>query len=696
MTLTATISRAAMALMLASAAPAMAQVDHHAPAAAPAATAPAATPVADLYTPPADAERWLLVSSAGQHGTSARWTDAQGRRLYRESMNLRGQVFEQDATITRAADGTLQSLRVRGFTPGGPSTESYDLADGRGRWTSVVDHGEMAARGEYSSNGGPFLLNADFAERLIAAPNHELPLMPSGTARFQQIGTATLGSGASARTIQLWTVTGLGLQPVAVWMDGNKFFGFIGGIALLPAAEVSHLAHLTEVQGQAMASLNPAFVQRFGQMPTTPVAFVDVRMFDAVEGVWRDHQTVVANGKYISAVGPAASTAVPANARRIDGAGRTLVPGLWDAHMHFGDDQAGPMLLSMGVTSARDPGADMQPAIARRQRAATGQLLAPTLFSSILIDGAGPLAAQGGVTVNSAEETVAGVRRAHDSGFRAIKFYTSMRPDWLRAGIAEAHRLEMHVHGHVPATMRAMDAIDAGYDEITHINFVAMQAMPDSVVNVSNGFARFTGPGRYARDIDLNAEPMSSLLARMAERGVISDPTLVAFESILADTPGEFTRAYRAFDGTLPPLMQRGLLNSGFQPEEGQTREGYRASFDRLVQLVGAMQRAGVPIVAGTDGSGLELVHELELYVQAGLTPAQALQSATIRTARLVGADQATGSITVGKEADLLLVEGDPSRNIGDLRHSLWVMSDGVLMNADELRSAVGFSGRPR
>jgi imidazolonepropionase-like amidohydrolase len=431
-------------------------------------------------------------------------------------------------------------------------------------------------------------------------------------------------------------------------------------------------------------------------MPTTPVAFENVRLFDSVEGAWREDQTVVVEGRLITATGPAASTTVPANARRIDGRGKTLVPGLWDAHMHMGDDASGPMLLSLGVTSARDPGADVQPALARQQRVATGQLLSPTVFTSVLIDGAGPLAAQGGVTVTSAEEAAAAVRQAHDNGFRAIKFYTSMQPDWLRAGIAEAHRLGMHVHGHVPATMRAMDAIDAGYDEITHINFIAMQAMPDSVVNVSNGFARFEGPGRYARTLDLTAPPISTLITRMASEGIVSDPTLVAFAGILNAEPGQVSPSYAPFVGTLPPQTERAFRAGGFAPPADLTRADYQASFAKLVELVGRMQAAGVPIVAGTDGSGLELVHELELYVRAGMSTAEALQSATIRPARLVGADNSTGSITIGKEADLVLVDGDPSQRIGDLRHTVWVMTDGRLIDANALREAVGFSGPPR
>jgi imidazolonepropionase-like amidohydrolase len=115
-----------------------------------------------------------------------------------------------------------------------------------------------------------------------------------------------------------------------------------------------------------------------------------------------------------------------------------------------------------------------------------------------------------------------------------------------------------------------------------------------------------------------------------------------------------------------------------------------------MVQLLGRMHKAGVPIVAGTDGAGIELVHELEIYVEAGMTPAEALATATISPARLVGQDKTTGSIKVGKVADLVLVEGDPSKRIGDLRQTRVVMLGGKLLDADELRAAAGFSGRPK
>ena len=277
----------------------------------------------------------------------------------------------------------------------------------------------------------------------------------------------------------------------------------------------------------------------------------------------------------------------------------------------------------------------------------------------------------------------------------AIKIYGTFNPEWLPATIAEAHRLGLHVHGHLPAGVRPMQAIEAGYDEITHINFVMMQAMPDAVVAQSNGIARFEGPGRYAKDVDLDAEPMKSLIATMARRKITVDPTLVVYEGLFVPENGDLSPAYAPYVGTLPPAVERGFRQGGFSVPPDLTRADYRRSFAKLADLVGALHRAGVPIVAGTDGTGLELVRELELYVAAGFTTSEALASATLAPARLIGVDARTGSIAPGKIADLVLVDGDPERAIGDLRHTRIVVMDGKFMDADALRSAGGLPAGP-
>lgn len=660
--------------------------------------ATAQVPADQLMAPPADARRFVIVSGAGEHGRAALWQGDDGTFNIRESILLRGFVFEQDETLYFGQGGVPDRVVVRGVDPSGDVAETFEASGNSARWTSRSDEGQGAydGRAYYVTANGPFAGTAPLAEALYRAPGQRLALLPGGEARLVRLTETQVGEGDRRRTVTAYAVEGLTLNPQPVWLNADgSFFGLVGGLALLPEGYADARAQLEEAQEVALAERSPAIARRFGRVPAEPVAFTNVRLFDADAGRFLDGQTVVAQSGRITAVGPTASMTLPDSARIIDGTGKTLLPGIWDAHMHVGSDAQGVMLLSMGITSARDPGSEIQPTVRRRERVRNGELLFPSVYSSVLIDGAGPLQAQGGVSVSSAEEAVAAVRRAHEQGYSGVKFYTSMRPEWLIAGIREAKRLGLHVHGHIPATMRPSDVIAAGYDEITHINFVMMEAMPDEVVNQSNGLMRFQGPGRYARNVDLTAEPMRSLIADMARRHIVVDPTVAIFEGGFGAEPRDLSPAFAPFVGTMPPATERGFRGGGFLLPEGVTRADYRASFAKLLELVAALHRAGVPIVAGTDGFGLELIRELELYVQAGMTPAEALQTATIRPAQLVGAEATTGSIAVGKEADMFLVDGDPSRNISTLRQTSWVMSDGLLMNADDLRSAAGFTGRP-
>jgi len=658
--------------------------------------APAA--LADLAKPPADAETFTIMSPAGVHGHSARWTTPDGVHWGRESINLRGQIFEVDSASRLGRDGMIEHMVVRGFTPQGDSAETFDISNGTASWKSPVDGASAPYAGPamYNAFGGPIDLTVDLVDALIAAPNHTLAMLPGGEAHAEPLTTLTVGEGAAKRTLTAWSVTGLGNTPAPVWTDDQgKFFAFDAGLTLIRTGYESAQPAIDKAQDEAMATRAPVIAHTLFKKPAGPVAFTHVRAF--IDGKrYVEDETVVEDNGVITAVGPAGKVKVPAGAQVIDGAGETLVPGLWDSHQHVGDDFSGPLLLSLGVTSVRDPGNITSHTLSRAARRASGDLIMPHVYPSMLIDGKGPYTAQVGTPVTSLDEALATVRKAKADGFVAIKFYGSFNPAWVAPTAAEAHRLGMHVHGHIPAGMRTMDAINDGYDEITHIYFVAMQAMPDDVVAKSNTIARMEGPAKYAKDMNLDAEPMKSLIATMAAKHITSDPTLVVVESLMVPDNGDLSPAYAPFVGTLPPAVERGFRQGGLQLAPGYTRADYRASFRKLEDLVEAMHKAGVPIVAGTDGSGMELARELELYVDAGFTPVEALQAATIAPARLQHADDKTGSIAVGKNADLVLVAGDPSKTIGDLRHTRLVMMDGGLMNCDDLRKVAGISARPK
>jgi imidazolonepropionase-like amidohydrolase len=664
-----------------------------------AATFEAQTPVDQLAKAPSGAQTFTILSTSGTNGNAYIWTAADSSRMSRESILLRGQVWELDQKTEIGADGMPSSLVVRGVTPQGNAAETFQAAAGNAKWKSPVDAGEgtYSSPSFYVAQGGTFSGGAQLLiEALLASPDKSLPLLPGGRARAERLTQLSVGQGDAKKTVTAWAITGLSPSPFPVWATAEgKFFGVVSGLAVLPTGYEGDLKALDKAQDDALSERSPALLKALLKTPSGPVAFTHVRAFLDGSRFAEDQTVVVDHGKIVK-VGASAAVPVPKEAQTIDGAGKTLVPGLWDSHQHVGDDSTGPFLLSLGITSARDPGNNNPLTLARAQRRTKGELLSPKVYPSMLIDGKGPNSAQLGTIVTSPEEAVAAVQKAKADGFTGIKFYGTLNPAWVAPAAAEAHKLGLHVHGHVPAGMRPSQAIASGYDELTHIYFVMMEAMPDSVVATSNGINRFEGTGRYAKDVDLNAPPIKSLVATMAAHKIASDPTLVVAESLFVPENGDLSPAYAPYVGTLPPATERGFRQGGFAVPKDLTRDDYRKSFAKMSDLVALLHKSGINIVAGTDGSGLELIRELELYVAAGFTTAEALATATIAPARLLNVDKSTGSIAVGQAADLVLVEGDPSHRIGDLRNTRIVMMDGKLMDADALRTASGFSGRPK
>ncbi|MEO7654711.1 MAG: amidohydrolase family protein [Sphingomicrobium sp.] len=667
--------------------------------AAPLAAVP--VPKEQLLVPPANAEHFVIISKAGKHGDEWRWTLPDGSTAFRESILLRGLIFEQDQIVQYDDRGLPVKIVIRGVTPQGDAAETYvRSADGKGTWVSQVDKGESAngSSALYLPAGGTFLASDIGSNALLAAGTAGLDFLPGGHGYLEPATEITLDGPAGPKKARLYFLKGANLNPPSLWLDEHgKLVASSGGLAALPAGYEANLDRLITAQDAAIAALAPASAKRLIKADAhNPILFRNVKIYDSDKQRFVAGQNVVVADGKIQMVG----TALPklgTDTRVIDGEGKTLLPGLWDSHMHMGDDFTALGEVALGVTSVRDPGGTTPDLLkSQRERRANGTLVGPEAFASTIVDGAGPLAAQGSLTVSSVEETLAAVRKIKADGMTGVKFYTSMKPEWIAPAAKLAHELGLHVHGHIPAGMRTLDAVDAGYDEITHLYFATMQAMPQSVVDKSNTTLRMTGPARYFKDVDLNAEPMKTTIRTLAERKIAVDPTLVVIESVLLSEAGTLAPPWRPFAGTLPPLTERGLKGGPLPLPEGTTRDDAGASFVKMRDYVTVLKRAGVPILAGTDGGGPELVRELEHYVAGGMTPAEALSTATIAAARNVGVEGRTGSIAVGKEADLLLVAGDPEANIGDLRQVEAVVLNGIYLDGDELRREAGFSGRPK
>jgi len=656
-------------------------------------------PREQLLKPPADAVQYVVVSEAGQHGSQWRWQLPDGRTAYRWSQELRGWITEMDQVTTFGPGGAIEALTVRGVTTSGDAAEEFRIANGRATWKTANDSGEATAGGWYIPAGGVGIANAPLMDALAAAGDAGLNFLPSGKGRMTFGPTQVIQGPGGPKKVQLAFVSGILPSPLPVWLDENKrYFADISYISVIPAGYEGALKQLRNAQEAATAEAVAGIAKRFlSPAAKAPVLFDNVQLFDADKGVFLPARAVLAQGGKIAAIGAAGSLKAPAGAQIIDGRGKTLVPGIWDSHLHIGDDWDVLSNMANGITSFRSPGTTFDRAVEATRRRADGSLLMGEPFISVIIDKKDPLAAQGAEVVSSAEEAIAAVRRVKAAGLWGVKFYTSMNPAWIAPAAAEAHKLGLHVHGHVPATMKPSEAVAAGYDELTHLNFVVMESMPREVIDKANTRQRVEGPARYFKDVDLDGPVMSRFIADLAAKKTLVDPTIVIFEGMLTQDGGKPQPAYAPYMGIISPVLERSVFTAGGYPlVEGLTRDDYRKSYAKMVQLVGKLHKAGVPIVAGTDGWGIELIRELEIYRQAGFSPAEAIQSATIVPARVVGADKRTGSIAVGKEADLVLVDGDPSTDLGALRRVVTVVSDGYVMDANELRKAAGYSGTPK
>jgi imidazolonepropionase-like amidohydrolase len=659
------------------------------------------TPKEELLQPPATALHYTISSTAGKHGDIWAWNTDDGKIAHRMSMSLRGWITETDQTTQLGADGRPTNITIRGFTDSGDASETFSIdASGTARWKTAVDEGSgPIGNKRYVTYGGPWLAGAIDIEAMVKAGEPGIELLPGGRASIT-IGKETEIEGPGGRkTVKLAYVTGLGFSPSPVWLDANnRYFGNAGVISLLPAGYEAAGPKLKEIQDATEADMVRDIARKFLSAENrSPTLINDVLMFDSLAGRYLPGRAVLVQDGKVKAVGAAGSIKPPQGTVVIDGRGKTLLPGLWDSHLHVGGSDWNLLQnVATGITNFRSPGSMIDESLSIFKRRAAGELVAPDGKVAVIIDRKDPLAAQGALTVTSVEETIAAVRKVKEAGLHGVKFYTSMNPAWIAPAAAEAKKLGLHVNGHIPAGMRPIEAVRAGYDEITHINFIMMQAMPQEVVDKANTAARLEGPAKYGKDVDLDSPDMRAFYAELAKRGTIIDPTLVVWEGSLTSDGSAISPAYAPFADISPPAISRGWKIAGYPLFDGLTRADFRASFGKMAGLIGRLHKAGVPIVAGTDGYGMELVRELELYQQVGMTNAEALQTATIIPARKNAMDDRFGSITPGKVASMILVDGNASQDIGALRRIGTVFLDGYRLSADALRRASGFSGTPK
>ena len=630
-------------------------------------------------------ERMALVTANGRTGTLTVTTE--GRTVdvdWRVDDNGRGSKVREH--IVLGGNGLPTSRIIEGTsTFGAPVKETFTVESGRARWKTIDDQGEAPAGDAlYVDNRGSPWSVLHFVRVMIGSKRLTRAALPSGSLRMEKLREVVVGpSKERLQAYALWG-TSIGSPPLLL-VRGTTLVAVVNPYSVLTREE--HAGRFAELSGIARdlnAQLLRDLSKRLTHRLDGPVWITHARLFDPVSGTAVTGQNVVLFRDRIVGIRP---DAPPAGATVLDAEGGTLLPGLIDSHAHTGDWD-GLLDIACGVTQVRDPGNDNTSLLALMPRFDSGDFVGPHVFPSGFLEGKSPFSASGGFTVQTVEEAVDRVRWYADHGFWGIKIYNSMPPAFVKPMATEAHRLGLHVSGHVPAFMNADQAIRDGYDEINHINQLVLMFVLKPGEDPRTPL-RFTVIGERLADLDLQGSQFRGLVQLMKDRKTTLEPTMATFAPLFVGRPGKGSPTDAPWIDHVPAAVQRDRRSLVLDVKPEQYAR-YDASWKKLEQILVTLHREGVPMVPGTDElAGLVLHGELESWVTAGLTPLDALRAATLGGARFLGREAELGTIAVGKRANLYLVDGDPLTDIHAIRKGRLAVKDGALFYPDEIFSAL-------
>jgi hypothetical protein len=658
--------------------------------------APPRTQADEPRLSPATVTRYSILFFGNPAGTQTTTVGADGRIAVEFSYRENGRGPDLREEITLAPDGTPLSERVTGkSTFGAPVDEFYQRTAAGAEWKSLADHGHADPAGPvlYVPLDNSIEPLALMVRALTQTAEHKLRALPAGTVNLERLQEASIVSDGVQRTVALYALTGLDTSPTYVWMTSKpqlKLFAFIlpGFLQVVESGWETQAAGLEALQKQAEYAFLGKLTQRLTHHLTGPTVIRNARVFDSEHArLLPGQHDVYVTGGHIAAIYAVGSQARDA-ATEIDAHGRVLMPTLFDMHDHEYKWNA-VLQIAGGVTTGRDMGNNNAALGDLMSRIDSGETLGPRIVPLGFIEGKSQYSANNGILVTSLQEAKDAVDWYAQRGYRQIKIYNSFKPEWVKETAAYAHSRGMRVSGHVPAFMRAEQAIRDGYDELTHINQLMLNffVKPDDDTRT---LARFYLIADNAHTLDLDSKPVQDFIALMRARGTVHDTTLATFEALFTQRQGELDPGYVGIVDHLPPMLQRGLHENSMDVTAANV-DRYRASYAKMIEMVGRLYKAGVPLVAGTDGTaGFTLHRELELYVKAGIPPAEALRIATWNGAKYSNLLDQLGSVSAGKRADLLLVDGDPTQNISDIRHIALVLKDGVAYYPAEIYQAIG------
>jgi imidazolonepropionase-like amidohydrolase len=432
-----------------------------------------------------------------------------------------------------------------------------------------------------------------------------------------------------------------------------------------------------------------------------PLAFTHVTVIDPASGAVRRDMTVLVEGSRISGVRPDSATgivALPANSREIDARGKFLIPGLWDMHVHalFGDWVPGgrevilPLLLANGITGARDMGSDLEPILQAREATARGPWIGPRLVvSGPMLDGPKPQF-PASIAVATPEDGRRAVAMLQGRGVDFIKLQSLVPREAYFAIADECRRRGMTFVGHVPDAIRASEASNAGQKSFEHLIGVFEGSTPAAFEDELLKGPK--GPAKFLAGYDAGRE--AELIALLAKNRTWQCPTLLwEYGGWLVDVVDvtkypELRYAPAAWREKTWPRFKSDMVKS-YITDPLPVRQKW---VEHELGIVARLHEAGVPMLAGTDAPpgvgvvpGMSLHRELARFVAAGLSPLEALQTATINPATFLDKTKDFGSVDAGKTADLVLLDANPLDDIANTTKIAAVVANGRLFTRADL-----------
>ena len=432
-----------------------------------------------------------------------------------------------------------------------------------------------------------------------------------------------------------------------------------------------------------------------------PLAFTHVTVIDPASGASRSEMTVLVEGSRISGVRPDSATgiaALPAGSREIDARGKFLIPGLWDMHVHtlFGDWVPGgrevilPLLLANGITGARDMGSDLEPILQAREATARGTWIGPRLVvSGPMLDGPKPQF-PASIAVATPEDGRRAVAMLQGRGVDFIKLQSLVPRDAYFAIADECRKRGISFVGHVPDAIRASEASNAGQKSFEHL--IGVFEGSTTIQSEDELLKGPKGPAKFLAGYDVSRE--AELLRTLAKNQTWQCPTLLwEYGGWLVDVVDvtkypELRYAPAAWREKTWPRFKADMVKS-YITDPLPVREKW---VEHELGIVARLHKAGVPMLAGTDAPpgvgivpGMSLHRELARFVAAGLSPLEALQTATINPARFLEKTNELGSVESGKTADLLLLDANPLDDIANTTRIAAVVANGRLYTRADL-----------